>query len=345
MKIAGREIGAAHPPYVIAEIGVNHDGSLDRALELVDGAADAGADAVKVQIFRAEALMSRGARLADYQRARGERDAIEMLRRLELADTEALVVVEHARRRRLHAIATVFSVDLVRGAQRAGFDAFKTASPDVVHKPLLDALSATGAPLIVSAGAATPDEIWRTCVWLRGAIEEDRVALLQCVSAYPTPDEHASLGGVRALADQTGLPVGYSDHTAGVDTGGLAVCAGACVLEKHLTYNRQASGPDHAASIEPDEFERYVRHARRAWRMMGAPEKRVLDVERDVRAASRQSIVAARPLAPGATIGPGDVAYKRPGAGLEPHRVGEVLGRRVARAIEKDAPIMMDDLA
>lgn len=345
MIIAGRSIGPDEPPYVIAELGVNHDGSLDRALELVDAAADAGADAIKVQVFRAESLMGRAARLASYQRVNGERDPVEMLRRLEMPEQRLRIVVEHARRRRLHAIATVFSVGLVEGAERVGFDAYKSASPDVVHRPLLEAMSATGKPLIVSTGASTLEETLRACAWLRRAADGARLALLQCVSAYPTPDEDAGLGAIATLALETRLPVGYSDHTTGVDTGAMAVCAGACLLEKHLTHNRQAQGPDHAASLEPDELEQYVRLARRAQRMMGGPDKCVRPLERDVREVSRQSVVAARALEPGATIGADDVAYKRPGVGLEPWRVGEVIGRTLARRVDEGAPITPEDLA
>ncbi|TVQ64203.1 MAG: N-acetylneuraminate synthase [Phycisphaerales bacterium] len=345
MKIAGREIGPDAPPYVIAELGVNHDGSLDRALELVDAAAEAGADAVKVQVFRAEALMGRAARLAAYQRASGEADPVQMLRRLEMPAERLRLIAEHAHRRRLHAIATIFSVELMDEAQALGFDAYKSASPDIVHRPLLEAMAGAGSPLIVSTGAATLDEVLRACAWLRGAAESSRLALLQCVSAYPAPDEDAALGAINTLAMETRLPVGYSDHTAGVDTGGLAVAAGACLLEKHLTHDRRAKGPDHAASLEPEEFERYVRLAHRAQRMMGGTEKRVREAERDVREASRQSIVAARALAPGVAIGAADIAYKRPGVGLEPWRVGDVLGRTLVRFVDEGAPITPEDIA
>lgn len=360
MKIGEREIGRGAPGgvYVIAEIGVNHDGDAERALALVDAAADAGADAVKVQVFEAERLMSRAARLAVYQENAGERDPIEMLRRLELSLAAMARVAERAKRRGIHAIATVFSVELVEGAAGLGFDAFKSASPDIVNRPLLEAMAATERPLIVSTGASTLGEVERTAKWL--APIGDRLAMLQCVSAYPTPDEDAALGGVGAIAAATKLPVGYSDHTRGIETGAMAVAAGACILEKHLTYDRRAQGPDHAASLEGREMREYVQLARRAGALdgeallrRGAPgiaataqrvEKRVLEIERDVRLASRQSLVAKRSLRAGAALRREDLTIKRPGTGIEPWRMGEVIGRTLAADVDADMPLSDGDL-
>lgn len=332
--------------YIIAEIGVNHDGDAERALRLVDVAADAGADAVKLQYFRAELLMSRAARLAGYQQAAGETDAFAMLRRLELDSSAMEGVIERAHRRGLHAIVTVFSLDLVEGARRLAWDAFKTASPDIVHRPLLEALAADGRPMIVSTGASTMDEVLRACEWLRGA--RGRLALLQCVSSYPAP--HDALEGVGALAAATDLPTGYSDHTDRVETGARAVEAGACLLERHITDDRRRAGPDHAASLDGTQFAEYVRRARAAHRPNRPPDqpargKCVLDCERDVRLVSRQSIVTRRALPAGQTITREDLTFKRPGSGLEPLRLGEVVGRRLLRAVEADVPLMVNDLA
>jgi len=335
------------PPYVIAEIGVNHDGSVERALELTDAAADAGADAVKVQVFCADLLLSAAARLASYQRDAGERDARAMLRRLELGLDDLARVADRARVRGIDAIATVFSVGLVAEADTIGWAAYKTASPDIVHRPLLEALAATGRPMIVSTGAATMDEVMRAAEWLTPA--RGRLALLQCVSAYPTPIEHAALGGMADLRAALDLPVGYSDHTREIDTGARAAALGARILEKHLTHSRAAEGPDHAASLEPDRFAEYARRARQAYAPPAdapapASVKAVLPIEADTRRASRQSIVTRRALGPGETITAKDVTFKRPGVGLEPWRLREVVGRRTARAIPADTPITGDDL-
>lgn len=347
MRIGERQISVLQTgasPYVIAEIGVNHDGSVDRALELTKIAAEAGADAVKFQLFRADLLMSRASTLAAYQAAAGESDPFAMLRRLELSVDQLAPVVTLAHELGIHAIVTVFSLELVAEAERLPWDAYKTASPDIVHKPLLDRLAATGKPLILSTGASTMEEVHRAIVWLRAA--RDRLAVLQCVSSYPTPPAHAELGGIVLLKRALECPVGYSDHTPGEETGALAVRLGASILEKHFTYDTRAQGPDHGASLNAAGLRRYIAAARSP----GPPieveaMKRVLDIEKDVRRVSRQSIVAARPLAVGHLIGRGDLTFMRPGTGIPPSDLERVLSHRVVRAVERDMPLQWDDLS
>ena len=343
LNIAGRAIGPRHPPYIIAEIGVNHDGDPGRAVMLTDCAASAGADAVKFQLFETDRLMSKAARLAAYQKSAGESDPFAMLRRLELSIDRLAPAVERARALGMHAIVTVFSVELVEAAQRLPWDAYKSASPDIVNKPLLEAMAATGKPLIVSTGASTLDEVVRAAGWLEGI--RDRLSLLQCVSSYPAPD--AALGGIRALVEATGLLVGYSDHTASVETGAQAVAAGALLLERHLTDDCAAAGPDHAASLDPAGFARYVRLARAASPGAAFVEvgKQVLDCEQDVRTVSRQSLVATRDLDAGHVIVREDLTIKRPGTGIEPWRMNEVVGRALARAVEADMPLSDGDVS
>jgi len=341
VRIGGRPIGPGHPPYVIAELGVNHDGDRDRALQLVDAARAAGADAVKVQWFEADRLLSRAARLAHYQKIGGASDPFEMLRGLELDPRVIAEIVEHSGNARLATIATLFCVDHVDAAVRCGFDALKTASPDVVNRPLVEALVATGRPMLVSTGAATLAEVEAVSGWL-GA--HDHV-LMHCVSAYPTPDDMASLAGRAAMCRINPNALGYSDHTTAEDTGALAVAAGACVLEKHLTLDRTAPGPDHAMSLDPHGFERYVRLAHRAHRMLGAPNKAPLAIELDVREVSRQSVTARCELPAGHVIAPGELTLKRPGGGIAPSRLAETVGRRLARPVAANTPLRDEDLA
>lgn len=345
IEIAGRAVGDGAPPFVIAELGVNHDGQAARALALVDAAADAGADAIKTQWFRADLLMSGASALAKYQADAGERDPREMLRRLELHDDAMRAIVARARARGVLAIVTIFSVELVADATALGWDAYKFASPDVINLPLLEAVAGAGKPLLVSTGAATIDEATRAHGWLRNRDAEDRCAFLQCVSSYPARDDDASLGGVGALLDALPCPIGYSDHTPGVDTGALAVCAGATILEKHLTYDRAARGPDHAASLDPTQFAEYVRLARRAHSMLGARRKELLPSEADVRRVSRQSIVSTRAVRAGERITRDMLTIKRPGTGLPPFALADSIGRTARRDIAADTPITGDDLA
>jgi N,N'-diacetyllegionaminate synthase len=361
MLIGTRAIGPDDPPYIIAEIGVNHDGSPGRALDLTRLAARAGADAVKFQFFEAHRLMSRAAALASYQRRAGERDPLGMLRRLELTIDALAPCVAEAHRLGVHAIVSVFSVELVAIARGLPWDAYKTASPDIINRPLLEALADTGMPLIVSTGAGTIAEVERAVGWLAGA--RGRLALMQCVSAYPTPADAAAIGGMDALNRAfPGGPVGYSDHTVEVDTGAVAVAApvfgrGACLLEKHFTDDRGGKGPDHAASLDPDAFARYAALARGAFAGRGSPghgppldrigplEKAVLPVEEDVRRVSRQSLTTTRDLPAGHVLARPDLTIKRPGTGLPPYELASVLGRRLSRAVTADMPLNGSDLA
>jgi N-acetylneuraminate synthase/N,N'-diacetyllegionaminate synthase len=341
MIVGDRLIGPDAPPYVIAEIGVNHDGDEARAAALVDAARQAGADAVKLQYFEAARLVGASAGLAGYQRRRGATDARAMLAALELPPAAIERLALRARSIGAHAIASVFSVEHAAVAGALPLDALKVASPDVVNRPLLEALAATGRPLLVSTGAATVDEVRAAAQWLAGVPH----VFLHCVSAYPTPEDEARLAGRAALAAHVPAAVGYSDHTTAVDTGALAVASGACVLEKHLTYDRAAAGPDHAASLDPAQLAEYVRFAHRAWRMMGPARKEVVPIEEDVRRVARQSITALRDLPAGHRIARSDLTVKRPGSGIEPARMSEVVGRRLARAVAADRPLTEDDLA
>jgi N-acetylneuraminate synthase/N,N'-diacetyllegionaminate synthase len=342
LSIGGRTIGAGHAPFVIAEIGVNHDGDLARACELVHAARRAGADAAKFQMFDAAMLMSRDSVLAAYQRERGARDPRELLQGLQLPPEALGELAEECARIGIVPIVTVFSLPLVEIARAQPWQAFKTASPDLVNLPLLRAVSSLGRPLVVSTGAATREEVAQGARWLESHSD---LAFLQCTSSYPSRDDHAAIGGMHEIAAITGRAVGYSDHTASVDTGAIAVAAGAAILEKHLTYDRSATGPDHAASLDPNQFAAYVQLARRAARMIGSPLKELQAVERDVRTVSRQSLVAARDLPLAQLVRPEDICVKRPGTGICASRLDEIVGRRLARAVEADRVLTEADIA
>ena len=340
MHIGTREIGLGHAPYVIAEIGVNHDGSVDRALELADAAARAGADAVKLQYFETDRLMSKAAKLAAYQKAAGETDPIAMLRRLELSLDDCAKVIERVHAHGLHAIVTVFSLETVDATLALPWDAIKTASPDIVNYPLLRSLMRDGRPMIVSTGAASWNEMQFAMLDVLGR-HLPNLALLHCVSCYPTPREHAAIAGVFRLhcdAAECGGAWGYSDHTSELDTGPLAMRLGAAILEKHLTYDRGAKGPDHAASLDVEGMAVYVRNVRQApvltheefcqiefpnknpvfWdELMKEPaygplQKQVQQIELDVRRVSRQSVVATRRIEVGEVIYRDMLTVKRP---------------------------------
>jgi N,N'-diacetyllegionaminate synthase len=343
-QIETRIIGRGRPTMIVAELGVNHDGDVQRALDMVAAAGACGADAVKLQIFRATALMHASSSLADYQKQRTKAEnPIEMLRKYELPDADLRRVVQRVRELKMVPLATPFSPRDVETTESLRLAAIKIASPDLVNRPLLERAAATCKPLLISTGAATLDEVATTVGWLRAW--KSQFVLLHCVSAYPTPDEHANLCWMGEIARQFDCPVGYSDHTSNASSGALAVAGGACIIEKHLTYDRAAKGPDHAASADPQQFERYVKRIREAETLRGTPGKKILPIEQDVRQVSRQSLVLRRSLQPGETLRNEDLTVQRPGTGLSAALINQAVGRRMARAVSAGSLLQWDMLA
>ncbi len=344
MKILDRDIAPGAAPFVIAEIGVNHDGSLKRALDLVQIAAGSGADAVKLQIFHADVLMHASTDMASYQQQQcDDASAVAMLRRYELSEDEITTVVEAIRAADMVPIATPFSPHDINIIEALDLPAIKIASPDAVNWPLLREASHLHRPMLISVGAATLDEIATTVNWLSGW--NASAALLHCISSYPTSPDQANLCWIAELAEMFDLPVGYSDHTTEELSGALAVAAGATVVEKHLTYDRTASGPDHAASADPTQFASYVRQIRLAHCMLGQSGKHVLDIEADVRRVSRQSLVSKRPLSPGQVIREEDLTIQRPGTGIPAAMFEQITGRATNQSVPEGAILQWNMLA
>lgn len=326
---------------VIAEIGVNHDGDAALAKGLIESAADAGADAVKFQYFQPDRLLSNQAELAGYQQGQAASQR-ELLSKLALPIDVLGGLVEHARASGLLTVVTPFSLDDPAELAGLGLDAIKTASPDAVNVPLLEACTALGLPMLISTGTCSLEELEPAAELLRGHVAGG--ALLHCVSSYPTPMDEAQLGGVVAMRDALGLPVGYSDHTPGLHTGALAVVAGAVVIEKHLTHDREAAGPDHAASLDPQQMRQYVANVREAQAALGRSVKDVSDVERDVRRVSRQSVCVVRDLPAGHVLTRGDLTVKRPGTGVLAAQLNAVVGRQLANAVAANDLLLNADI-
>lgn len=343
--LAGRTIARGRPTLVIAEGGVNHNGRLDRALRLADAAADAGADAFKVQVFRAEELAAAHAPPAGYQRRAGAVSQREMLRSLELSDADLLNLSEHCRRRKLLFLATPFGTGDVQRAAAAGVSAIKIASTDLTNTPLLHAAGRTGLPLIVSTGAATEEEIRAAVAYLERLDVRGRLVLLHCVSSYPTPLESANLRAIASLEAAFGLPCGFSDHTLSEQAGAWAVAAGACVLEKHLTLDRGADGPDHALSLDPAGLREYVSQVRAVEAALGSGRLGMSAIEEEVRRVARRSVVAARDLPAGAVLSAELLALKRPGGGIPPTDLERLIGRTLRVPVPRDAPLSWELLA
>lgn len=327
---------------VIAEIGVNHDGDVQKALMLTRVAKQAGADAVKLQFFDPDLLLSKQAVLASYQKDQGATDVHAMLRLLQLELQSVLAVRKLTRELGLGLIVTPFSLEHVPVLGEFDVDAVKIASPDVVNLPLLEACCALGKPMLVSTGTADLAEITPAADLLRPL---DQACLLHCVSSYPTPIEDAALGAIDVMRRAFGLPVGYSDHTQDLHTGALAVAAGACVIEKHITHDIHAPGPDHAASMAPEGFVRYVQQIRDAQVMMGKSSKAVSDVEREVRRISRQSVCAARDIKAGTVLCREDITLRRPGTGIPPMMFTQLIGSRLTCDVAKGNLLDIADIA
>jgi N-acetylneuraminate synthase/N,N'-diacetyllegionaminate synthase len=265
-----------------------------------------------------------------------------MLRQYELGDEDAAEVVSAARELNLVPLATPFSpedVDLIEGLRLPGV---KIASPDLVNRPLLARAAMLGRPMLLSTGAATMEEVQRTVRWL--STWGVAFGLMHCVSSYPTPPDQANLGWIRDLASRFGVAVGYSDHTTLTAAGAVAAAAGAVIVEKHITYDRGAAGPDHSASADPQEFARYVKLIREADALRGSTRKCVLDIERDVRAVSRQSLVLRRAVRHGEVIAAADVTVQRPGTGISAAVLEDVVGRRALRALPAGTMLQWDML-
>lgn len=340
VRIGSTEIDQHSPPYLIAEAGVNHDGKLDQAKRLVDAAKEAGAHAVKFQMFSARSLVCTTAPSANYQTAAaGATTQRQLLEGLELSRRDFEQLQRCCRDNEITFLVTPFSVEDLRIAVDLDIVAIKIASTDLNNTPLLDAAIETNRPILLSTGASHLSEIDEAVSHMDQHEACDRLILLHCVSSYPTPPSSAALSTIASLRQRYGTWTGYSDHTTIVETAGLAVACGAKVLEKHLTLDRNLQGPDHAVSLTPHLFAEYVRSAHNAWSMMGEPRERVSELEADVRAVARKSVVAKAAIRKGETITSQMLTLKRPGGGLEPRQLEALIGKIAERDIPAETQI------
>ncbi len=314
-------------------------------MALVESAVKAGADAVKFQAFRAADLVTAGAAAAAYQRERSASGTqFDLLRSLELPADAFDALASHCRSLGIEFLATPFGIDDLHMLTDLGMRAVKIASTDITNVPLLTAAAKTGLPLLLSTGAAEPAEIGAAVHLLAELDARQRLVLLHCVSSYPACEADANLRRIRTLARQYRRPVGFSDHTTSVEMGALAVAAGAVVIEKHMTLDRRLAGPDQAFSLEPPAMAAYVAGVRRAEAALGSDTLGVLDAEREVRSIARRSIVAGAFIARGERIDRALLAFKRPGTGIPPTEIDDVIGRVAACDIPADTLIRWEML-
>lgn len=333
--------------FLIAEAGVNHNGDAGLAMALADAAKAAGADAVKFQTFRAVDVVTPSAATADYQRTNtGETSQFDMIRRLELDEAAHRAVVEHCARIGIEFFSTPFSERAVAQLVSLGVRRLKLPSGEITNQPLLECAAATGLPLLVSTGMSTLDEVHTAIDWVRGVWRALGLApsltILHCTSAYPAPADSLNLRALGTLAEATGLPVGYSDHSQGLEAALGAVALGAVVIEKHLTLDKAMAGPDHRASADPAEFAALVRAIRTLESMLGDGVKKPQPIERNTRDVARRSLVVARDLPMGHVLAAEDLALRRPGTGIPPAGWPLAVGRRLRAATAAGTTLTWD---
>jgi len=341
----GHVIGPGHPCFLIAEAGVNHNGSLELALGLVDAAASSGADAVKFQTFHAERVVSPQAPQAAYQRANTgvEESQLAMIRRLQLEDDAWVLVARRCKQRGIVFLSSPFDAESTDLLDALGVPAFKVGSGELTHHTLLAHMSSKRKPILLSTGMASLEEVSAALdvVVANGA---PPVALLHCVSNYPTDPVDCNLAAMDTMRKAFAVPVGWSDHTLGIHVALAAVARGASLVEKHFTLDRSLSGPDHRASLEPAELKALVTGARDVEAAIGDGHKARVASEGDTARVARRSLHSARAIAAGEVIRVEDLVALRPGTGIPPARLAEITGRSAARDIPPGTMLTESDL-
>lgn len=328
---------------IIAEAGVNHNGSLATAKQMVLAAKEAGADYIKFQTFLPEKLVSKYAQKADYQKQttkQGE-SQLEMLQKLALTQGDFLELKEHCQNYGMGFLSTPFDLESIHFLDKLDMDFWKLPSGEVTNMPYLLEIAKTGKPVVMSTGMCEMEEVAAAVDCLRKAGTKE-ISLLHCNTEYPTPMRDVNLRAIQKMEHDFCLPVGYSDHTLGIEVPIAAAAMGACILEKHFTLDRMMEGPDHLASLEPMELRAMVEAVRNVEEAMGDGRKKPSESERKNREAARKSIVAKRKIRKGEIFTEENLTAKRPGNGISPMKWFEVLGQRAERDFEEDELIVKE---
>ena len=330
-------------PLIIAEAGVNHNGDIQIAKQLIDAAKHAGADVVKFQSFRAENLTSQKAKKADYQRkALGDDDSqLTMIQKLEFSENEFVELYEYCQSAGIQFMSSPFDEQAADYLHKIGIGTFKIPSGEITNLPFLEHVAGLQKPIILSTGMCNLGEIEEalTTIYARG---NKNVTLLHCVTEYPTPYEQTNLYAMQTLKHAFGLPVGYSDHTQGIEVPIAAAALGAVVIEKHFTLDRNMEGPDHKASLEPAALQHMIKSIRNVVAALGDGIKKPAECERKNIEIARKSVVASCDIAKGTKFMPEMLGRKRPGYGIPPKNMMSLLGRTSKADICKDDVITWD---
>lgn len=325
--------------YIIAEAGVNHNGSYALACRLVDEAKKAGADCIKFQTFKAEKLVSHSAKKAEYQKkTTGDSSQQDMLKQLELSFEEFIALKEYCDQVGITFLSTPFDFDSLAFLDSISMPFWKIPSGEVTNYPYLVALAKTGKPIVMSTGMCTIEEIRAAVTVLKdnGAKE---IKLLHCNTEYPTPFEDVNLLAMQHIREEFGVEVGYSDHTEGIEIPIAAAALGATVIEKHFTLDKNMEGPDHKASLEPQELAQMVKAIRNIEKALGDGIKRPSKSEEKNKPIARKSIVAQRAIRQGEVLTEDNLTVKRPGEGISPMMWKQVIGTKAIRNFREDEMI------
>ena len=344
IRIGDRWVGPGHPTYVIAEIGSNFDGDLDQAKYLADLARECGADAAKFQSFRADQIVSRtGFRVKCSFQANWDRPVYDVYRAAEFPRAWHGELADHCRSIGIDFFSSPYDRDAVDLLCQLEVPALKIGSGDITHLELLRYIARTAKPLILATGASTLGEVEEAVDILR-AEGNDQIILLQCVTQYPAPIDQANIRAMQTLAQAFDLPVGYSDHTPGITVPLGAVALGACVIEKHFTFDKTRRGPDHPHALDVAEMKEMVRHIRLLEQALGSPVKRVEPCESETVILQRRCLFAARDIPAGKRIAADDIIALRPMIGIPPKFLPLVVGRQAQADISAGEPITWDHL-
>jgi N-acetylneuraminate synthase/N,N'-diacetyllegionaminate synthase len=346
IRIGERLLGEGEPCFIVAEAGVNHNGDINLAKKLVDAAKEAKADAVKFQTFKAEKIATDYAKKAEYQIKTTDknRSQLAMLKRLELDDEDFRELYNYAKKRDIVFLSSTFDKESVDLLDDLGVLAFKIPSGEITNFPLLKYVAQKKKPVILSSGMSTLNEIEEALKVIRENGARD-IILLHCVTSYPAKKEEANLQVIETLRRRFKLPVGFSDHTLGITITIAAAAMGAVLIEKHFTLNRSLRGPDHRASLEPNELKEMVTAIRDVERALGDGVKKLTKEEGEIRKHVRRSIVAKVSIPRGTVIHESMLDIKRPGTGIEPKHLNKIVGKRAKRDIKPDELITFEDLA
>ena len=353
VKIGKITIGKKASCFIIAEAGVNHNGRLDLALKLVDAASDAGVDAIKFQTFKAEQLTTKAGEMAEYQKKNiGKVEPqLEMLRKLELKEEFYEPIIKRCRERDILFLSTPHgSFEAVDFLQKLGVPAFKFSSGDLNNLSVLQYAAKFKKPMIIATGMGTMEEVREAvdCIKKTG---NNKIIVLHCTTNYPCSLSEVNLRAMQTMMRELDVLVGYSDHTLGVQVSVVAANLGACIVEKHFTLDRTMPGPDHKASIEPDELKELIEKIRKGAiekfekieEILGSYEKKPTKSETTMIKTIRKSIVSVRPIRKGEIFSRENIDIKRPGTGIEPKYYFDVLGKKAKKNIEADKLIKKSD--